>query len=92
MCKSGIFDTKQAMSLKRSSLEPKLLQGVYRNSCTACDIVYLTRHRCWWQRCCSSLLNGQWEGAPQTSSAAAIPFGWDIQSHRPIDLWQIWRP
>jgi len=25
MCKSGIFDTKPAISLKRSGLEPKLL-------------------------------------------------------------------
>jgi len=35
MCKSGIFDTKPAISLKRSSLEPNLLQSVYRNSCMA---------------------------------------------------------
>jgi len=26
MCKSDIYDTKAALSLKRSSLEPKLLQ------------------------------------------------------------------
>jgi len=31
MYKSGICDTKPATSLKRSSLEPKLLQSVYRN-------------------------------------------------------------
>jgi len=35
MYKSGICDTKPAMSLKRSSLEPKSLQSVYRNPCTA---------------------------------------------------------
>jgi len=34
MCKSGIFNTKPAISLKRSGLEPKLLQSVYKNSCT----------------------------------------------------------
>jgi len=33
--KSGVCDTKPAISLKRSSLEPKLLHSVYRNSCTA---------------------------------------------------------
>jgi len=32
MCKSDICDTKPAISLKRSSLEPKLLQSAYRNS------------------------------------------------------------
>jgi len=31
ICKSGICDTKPAISLKRSSLEPNLLQSVYRN-------------------------------------------------------------
>jgi len=31
MYKSGIRDTKPAISLKRSSLDPKLLQSVYRN-------------------------------------------------------------
>jgi len=30
MYKSGICDTKPAISLKRSSLEPKLLPSVYR--------------------------------------------------------------
>jgi len=30
----GICDTNPAISLKRSSLEPELLQSVYRNSCT----------------------------------------------------------
>jgi len=35
MCKSGIFDTKPAISLKRIDLEPKLPQSIYRNSCTA---------------------------------------------------------
>jgi len=39
MCESGIFDTKPAISLKRSSLEPKLLQSVYRNSYTAYRLV-----------------------------------------------------
>jgi len=39
MCKSGICDTKPAMSLKQSSLEPNLLQSVYRNSCTVCWLV-----------------------------------------------------
>jgi len=39
MCKSGIFDTKPAISLKRSSLEPKLLQSVYRNFVTAYRLV-----------------------------------------------------
>jgi len=34
MYKSGIFDIKPAISLKRSGPEPKLLQSVYRNSCT----------------------------------------------------------
>jgi len=29
MCKGGICDTKPAISLKRSGLEPKLLQSVY---------------------------------------------------------------
>jgi len=35
MYKIGICDTKPVMSLKRSSLEPNLLQNIYRNSCTA---------------------------------------------------------
>jgi len=39
MCKSGIFDTEPAISLKRSGLEPKLLQSIYRNSCTAYRLV-----------------------------------------------------
>jgi len=39
MCKSGIFDTKTATSLKRSGLEPKLLESVYRNSCKAYRLV-----------------------------------------------------
>jgi len=39
MCKSGICGTKTAISLKRSGLEPKLLQGVYRNLCTAYRLV-----------------------------------------------------
>jgi len=39
MYQSGICDTKPAMSRKRSSLEPKLLQSVYRNSCTAYQLV-----------------------------------------------------
>jgi len=34
MSKSGIFDTKLALSLKRSGLEPKSLHNVYKNSCT----------------------------------------------------------
>ena len=36
---SGICDTKPAISLKRSGLEPKLLQSVYRNLCTAYRLV-----------------------------------------------------
>jgi len=36
MCKSGICDTKPAISLKRSSLRPNLLQSVYKNSCAVC--------------------------------------------------------
>ena len=36
---SSICDTKPAISLKRSSLEPNLVKGVYRNSCTAYQLV-----------------------------------------------------
>jgi len=36
---SSICDTKPAISLKRSSLEPNLVKGVYRNSCTAYRLV-----------------------------------------------------
>jgi len=39
MYKSGICDTKPARSLKRSGLQPKLLQNVQRNSCTAYRLV-----------------------------------------------------
>jgi len=39
MYKSRICDTKPAISRKQSSLEPKLLQSVYRNSCMACWLV-----------------------------------------------------
>jgi len=39
MYKSGICDTKPAISLKRSSLQLKLLQSVYRNSYTAYQLV-----------------------------------------------------
>jgi len=41
MYKNGTWDTKPAigLSLKRSSLEPNLLQSVYRNSCTAYRLV-----------------------------------------------------
>jgi len=40
MFKSGICDTKPAISLKRSSLEPKLLLIIVcRNSCTAYRLV-----------------------------------------------------
>jgi len=36
VCAKVIFSIqKPALSLKRSGLEPKLLQSVYRNSCTA---------------------------------------------------------
>jgi len=35
MCKSGICNIEPAAYLKRSSLGSKLLQSVYRNSCTA---------------------------------------------------------
>jgi len=38
MYKSGICDTKPAISLKRSGLDPKLLESVHRNTCT--DIMY----------------------------------------------------
>jgi len=38
-CNSGICDTKLSIYLKRSSVEPKLLQSVYRNSCTAYRLV-----------------------------------------------------
>jgi len=37
--KSGICDTKPAISLKQNGLEPKLLQSVYRNVCTAYRLV-----------------------------------------------------
>ena len=39
MYRSGVCDTKPAISLKRCSLEPKLLHSVYRNSCTAYRLV-----------------------------------------------------
>jgi len=39
MYKSGIGGIKPAISLKRSGLEPKLLQSVYRNTCTAYRLV-----------------------------------------------------
>jgi len=39
MYKSHICDTKPTISLKRSSLEPNLLQTVYRNSCMAYRLV-----------------------------------------------------
>jgi len=35
--KSGISDTKPAISLKRRRLEAKLLESVDMNSCTAFD-------------------------------------------------------
>jgi len=35
----AFFDTKPAISLKRSGLEPKLLQSICRNSCTAYRLV-----------------------------------------------------
>jgi len=41
MYKNGTFDTKPPISLKRSILEPNLLQSVYRNSCI--------RPIDWWQ-------------------------------------------
>jgi len=40
-----ICDTKPAIVLKRSGLELKLLQSVYRNSCTAYRLVTI-----WWPR------------------------------------------
>jgi len=43
MYKSGIFGTKPAIYLKRSSLEPKLLQSVYWNLCSAYRLV--TNHK-----------------------------------------------
>jgi len=39
MWRSGICDTKPAISVTRSSLEPNLLQSVYRNSCKAYRLV-----------------------------------------------------
>jgi len=39
MAKSGICDTQPAICLKRSNLEPNLLQSVYRNSCMAYRLV-----------------------------------------------------
>jgi len=39
MYRSGICDTKPAISLEQSSLEPKLLQSVHRNSCMAYQLV-----------------------------------------------------
>jgi len=39
MYKSGICDTKPVMSPKRNSLEPNLLQSVYRNSHMAYRLV-----------------------------------------------------
>jgi len=39
MYKSGICDSKPVISLKQSSLEPKLLQSVYRNSYMAYRLV-----------------------------------------------------
>jgi len=39
MQKGGICDTKPAISLKQSSLEPNLLQSVYRYSCMAYRLV-----------------------------------------------------
>ena len=39
MYKSGIYDTKPAISVKRSGLEPKLLQSIYRNLCLAYRLV-----------------------------------------------------
>jgi len=49
MCKSDICDTKPAISLKRSSVEPKLLQSVYRNLCMAYRLVtnLVTYHELW---------------------------------------------
>jgi len=39
MYNSGICDTKPAISLKQSSLEPKLLWSVCKNSCTTYRLV-----------------------------------------------------
>jgi len=39
MHNSGICDTKLAICLKRSSLEPNLLQSVYKNWCAAYRLV-----------------------------------------------------
>jgi len=49
MYKSGICDTKPSISVKRSSLEPKLLPSVYRNSCAAYRLVtnLVTRGELW---------------------------------------------
>jgi len=49
MYKTGICDTEPAISLKRSSLEPKLLQSVHRNSCTAYQLV--TNLETWGELC-----------------------------------------
>jgi len=39
MYKSGMCDTKPAIFLKRNSLEPNLLQSVYRSPCTGYRLV-----------------------------------------------------
>jgi len=39
MYKSGVCNTNPTISLKGSSIEPKLLQSVYRNLCTAYRLV-----------------------------------------------------
>jgi len=75
MYKSGIYDTKSAISLKRSSLEPKLLQSVYVNSCI--------RPINWWHICWPRVNFGLlfWESKimtadiSHTSSRSATKFG-----------------
>ena len=42
--KTGTWDTKPAIFLKRSSLELKLLESVYRNSCTAYRLIKLVTY------------------------------------------------
>jgi len=53
MYKSGICNTKPVVSLKRSSLEPKLLQTVYRNLCTRLCIDWW---QVWWSKANFGLL------------------------------------
>jgi len=76
--KSGIWDTKPVISLKRSSLEPNLLKSVYRNSCTAYRIDWW---HIWWPSVNFSLItreaNSQLTNISHTSCRSATKFGSD---------------